>query len=155
MSQPETLGDNIVLLRKHIDAHDVRRVAARWSGRMAQIGDYDDLLLRAGMSGDAAMGFFDDFAKTFDVNMDGYLWYFHTQEEGVNVGAYFFDTPDRYVKRLPVTLHQLADYASRGRWIYDYPAHEIPKIRKDKVLNWGLLLIGGVALVRYFGLMFW
>ncbi len=155
MSMHKDQGDNILLLRKQIDAHDVRRVAARWSARMAQVGDHDDLLEAAAMSGDTAMGFFDDFAKTFDVNMDGYLWYFHTQEDGVNIGAYFFAPPNKYVHRLPITLDQLANFASRGRWVYAYPNHDVPSIRKDKWFNRGLMVIGGLALLRYFGLAIW
>ena len=41
-----------------------------------------DLMNDLGCSGDDFHELIEDYAKKYGVNMDNYLWYFHTDEEG-------------------------------------------------------------------------
>jgi hypothetical protein len=46
-----------------------------------------DLSNDIGLSGDDFHEFIDRFALKFNVDMSAYLWYFHTNEEGISIGG--------------------------------------------------------------------
>lgn len=83
------------------------------------------------------------FGRRFNVNTENYLWYFHTDEEGMNMGAVFIKPPYERVERIPVTPMMLAAFAESGNWEIAYPQHEIPASRLDHLLN--ILIIFAVA----------
>ena len=44
--------------------------------------------------------------------MVDYLWYFHSDEEGQNIGGLIVKPPNLKVKRIPVTPKLLLDFAN-------------------------------------------
>ncbi len=86
------------------------------------------------------------YAERFGVDLTGYLWYFHTGEEGFNLGAVFFPPPNARVPEIPITLGMLHDFARRGRWAVEYPRHSPPRSRPDLRIN-QLLTLGFVGVV--------
>lgn len=95
----------------------------------------DDIFRRVGITGDDAGDFIEAFAARFGVDMSGYRWYFHTEEEGFNIGGALFPSPDTRVTRIPITLRGLADAISRKTWPVGYPEHEAPRRRPDLMVN--------------------
>jgi hypothetical protein len=61
-----------------------------------------------------------EYSKRFGVNLDGYIWYFHTGEDGFGIGALIFRPPDMRVKRIPITIGMLYEFAQVGRWNVQY-----------------------------------
>ncbi len=96
-----------------------------------------DLMNDLGCSGDDFHELIDDYGKMFNVNLDNYLWYFHTDEEGHSnsLGRIFFKAPYERVKQIPVTPTLLLDSANEGKWFLNYPEHTLPKLRKDILVN--------------------
>jgi hypothetical protein len=88
-----------------------------------------------------------DFAERFRVDMSGFLWYFHTDEDGVSPGRLFFRAPQDRVTRIPLRLALLYRAAEIGRWPVDYPEHSLPARRWDLVFNQCLAAGIGVSLV--------
>lgn len=91
------------------------------------------------------------YAGRFAVEMAGYRWYFHTGEEGFNLGGLVFPPPNARVPELPITVGMLHRFAELGRWAVVYPLHEPPRHRPDMWINLlavvavvGCLLIAGV-----------
>lgn len=90
-----------------------------------------DLFKTFGIDGDDAFEFIDKFARKFEIDVSGYLWYFHHGEEGFGLGQFFFKPPYRRVPRLPITLNVLADAIETHIWPIQYPAHTPPRRRWD------------------------
>jgi hypothetical protein len=90
------------------------------------------------------------FGRRFNVNTENYLWYFHTDEDGMNFGAIFVKPPHERVKRIPVTPFMFAEFAEMGSWTIEYPPHEIPGSRLDHLLN--VIIVFAIAfLLVYVG----
>lgn len=107
----------------------------------------EDLFRSVGITGDDAEDFVLAFEKTFGVDMQNYLWYFHSEEEGgLDFGGLFFKSPDRLVTRIPITPRVLSDSINAKKWSVQYPDHIIPKMRRDLALNW-ILAVAAVALL--------
>ena len=100
-----------------------------------------DIAGELGITGDDFFELMDAFAKEFNVDMAEFLWYFHTREEGTNLGSTFFPSPDQRVERIPISLDNLVNMAQSGKWSVDYPAHKLPKRRRDVQVNGFLLLV--------------
>lgn len=83
----------------------------------------------------------DAYSKRFNVDMSDYRWYFHTQEEGFNIGSMVFNPPNERVERIPVTPKMLAEFAVHGKWGVAYPEHQLPKYRLDLAFNTLLFLL--------------
>jgi acyl carrier protein len=79
--------------------------------------------------------FLAEFAKRFDVDLSGFLWYFHTEEDDVSPGRLFFAAPQERVQRIPLRLALLYRAVELGRWPVDYPEHSLPRRRWDLVFN--------------------
>jgi hypothetical protein len=101
----------------------------------------DSDLFGLGINGDDFHNMMDEFADRFHVNMDGYLWYFHTNEEGQNIGGLLFPSPNKRVKRIPVTPLMLVEAANIGMWSCVYPKHSLPTKRWDIVINRSIAII--------------
>jgi hypothetical protein len=105
--------------------------------------EMDSDLFATGSTGKELTEVVRSFGYRFHVNTDSYLWYFHTNEEGINFGAVFFKPPYERVNRIPVTPLLLLDFANKGYWDVYYPEHEIPSSRIDHLLN--ILLVFAIV----------
>lgn len=94
-----------------------------------------DIFLEIGLVGDDFHEMMEAYSEKFSVDLKNYLWYFHTDEEGQNLGALFFDPPYKLVERIPLTPNILLEFANKGNWELKYPEHRLPKVRMDIVLN--------------------
>lgn len=90
-----------------------------------------------GCTGDDFIELISEYSIRFNVNMDSYLWYFHTYEEGHSnsIGHLFFKAPYERVKRIAVTPTVLLQSANAGMWTIVYPEHILPKRRYDILIN--------------------
>ncbi|CAL2101367.1 conserved protein of unknown function [Tenacibaculum sp. 190130A14a] len=100
-----------------------------------QISKDSDICDGIGIYGDDFHELIDAYAKKFNVDMTNYLWYFHAEEEGYNIGGLFFDPPYKRVKRIPITPQMLTDFSMSGKWSLNYPKHSIPNKRIDLIIN--------------------
>ncbi len=107
-----------------------------------------DIFGDIGMVGDDFHEMIEKYSKQFSVDLNGYLWYFHTKEEGSSFGGHFFKPPNERVSRITVTPQMLTDFANKGKWDIEYPEHILPKIRYDIVINKILFyaVLGGLAI---------
>jgi hypothetical protein len=101
----------------------------------------DDLLNDLGISGDDFHELIAEYQKEFNVDMAGYLWYFHSDEEGNNIGGAFFSPPYERVNHIPVTPSKLLEFANKGHWDIKYPEHTLPKYRLDIIINIVLIIV--------------
>ncbi len=126
----------------------IKEFVAKQTGcRINEITDDIDIFHDLGCVGDDFDELIEKYAQQFDINMSSYLWYFHADEEGYNLGALFFKPPYRRVKRIAVTPALLFQFAEKRKWEIVYPEHSIPKRRIDMYVSWLLyLLIGTIVL---------
>lgn len=89
-----------------------------------------DLTVDVDIYGDDWDDLFESFAKKYQVDMTGYLWYFHTSEEGYGFNP-FIKPPNRQVDRIPLTPNDLLRFARKKRWSIHYPEHKIITKRWD------------------------
>jgi hypothetical protein len=112
-----------------------------------QIAADTDIFGPEGLHGDDCDAMLADFAKRFDVDMSGYLWYFHHAEEAsFNPGGLLFKPPNTRVARIPVTPELLLEAAAQHRWPVSYPSHSLPRHRYDMWLNWGFIAVCALVL---------
>ena len=109
-------------------------------------------LRELGVEGDDHGDLMQSYAERFGVTLEGYRWYFHHGEEGWNLGALFVRPPQARVPRIEIDMDLLRRSAEAGRWLVDYPPHDLPARRLDLTINralalglW-LLLLGGLVL---------
>jgi hypothetical protein len=97
--------------------------------------DIDDLML--------------EYSTRFGVDLTDYLWYFHTGEEGWNIGGLFFAPPNARVREIPITVGMLHRFATQGRWAIEYPKHDLPRWRLDILINLVvvILVFGSIGLL--------
>ena len=95
----------------------------------------EDIERDLGCTGDDFFELIETYAKEFKVDMTGFLWYFHSHEEGNSIGGWFFPSPDQRVERIPVSLNTLTRSALAGKWSVQYPDHHVPKRRWDIRIN--------------------
>jgi hypothetical protein len=110
-----------------------------------KVQDNSDIFGDIGMVGDDFHEMIEKYATKYSVDMSGYLWYFHADEEGQSIGGQFFAAPYERVKRIPVTPEMLKEFANKGKWDIQYPEHKLPKKRYDLLINrliFGLFSIG-------------
>ena len=105
--------------------------------------EYDEVKVDAdidhdlGCTGDDFHELINEYSDKFNVNMESYLWYFHTYDEGHSnsIGRVFFKTPYERVKHIAVTPNVLLESARTGKWTIEYPEHKLPKRRYDILIN--------------------
>ena len=119
-----------------------------------KIREHTDIL-DSGCVGDDFHELIERFSDRYHVDMNAYLWYFHGDEEGFNIGGLFYKPPYDQVKRIPVTPALLAEISGVGRWNIEYPDHVISSKRPDIIFNkifFGLALLVLVVrlLCKYF-----
>jgi len=100
-----------------------------------------------GVTGDEFFEMIAEYSKKFNVDLENYNWYFHSDEEGVlSIGALFFKPPYKRVQRIPVTPQMLTDFANKRKWDLQYPAHYIPARRWDLIINRVLAILTVAAM---------
>ncbi|GAA4327315.1 DUF1493 family protein [Flaviaesturariibacter amylovorans] len=88
------------------------------------------------------------FGREFNVDVTGYKWYFHTDEDDHSIGTMLFKPPNERVQRMPITPEKLWVMANEGHWNINYPEHELPSSRADIFINI-LIFIAGALLLAY------
>ena len=102
-----------------------------------------DLFERFRIDGGNCDEFVTKFSAAFDVNLSGYLWYFHHGEEphpGL-LFQVFWPPPDQRVARIPISPRILLASANAGAWTIEYPEHSLPKRRHDIIAGWVFLTL--------------
>ncbi|MBI1835859.1 MAG: DUF1493 family protein [Flavobacteriia bacterium] len=105
------------------------------------VKDETDIFLDLDVYGDDFDELIDNYSKEFNVDMESYLWYFHTNEEGQNLGGNIIKPPYERVSRIPVTPNMLFEFAKSGEWQVNYPEHKLPKKRYDIYINMTIFVI--------------
>ncbi len=96
-----------------------------------KLNSNSDLMGDLGIYGDDFDELMLAYAKKFDVNLDSYLWYFHSCEEVGSPFTFIFPPPNKRVKRIVITPELLSKYANLKKWAVKYPEHSLPKYRWD------------------------
>ncbi|MEQ9288123.1 MAG: DUF1493 family protein [Cyclobacteriaceae bacterium] len=115
---------------------------------VSQLNPNSDLFNEHGVVGDDFHNMMDKFATTYNVDMSNYIWYFHSDEEGQNIGSVFFKPPYERVKRIPITPKLLSEVAELKTWNIIYPQHKIPTFRVDILINY-ILILGFLLVVAF------
>jgi len=109
---------------------------------------FDDLE----MVGDDFHEMIENYSKRFDVKMDNYLWYFHSNDEGIgNIGAIFFTPPFKKVERIPISPNLLLNCANSRQWNVKYPEHNGQVGRSDLAVNRILAIVFICGFLIYYG----
>lgn len=105
-----------------------------------------DIVNDLGCVGDDLDELLCEYASRFNVQMDSYLWYFHSEDEAHvgSIGRYFFKPPYERVHHIPVTPTILLQSANEGKWVMTYPEHRLPKRRYDVFISWGFFLLASI-----------
>src|SRR5580765_2005530 len=112
------------------------------------VNENSDIFNDLGCTGDDFHELINAYAMQFNVDMNLYLWYFHTDEEGQNIGGVFFRPPYQRVTRIPITPRMLLNFARTGKWLVEYPSHKLPKRRYDILINYALI-VGLISFIIY------
>ena len=97
---------------------------------------FQDVWFTSGMSGDDWHEFILRFAEKYNVNMDGYRWYYHGDEEGLfNPGGWLYPPPQYQVKRIPLSVSDLVRVATKAKWDLEYPSEAVDLRRRDMIVN--------------------
>ncbi len=90
------------------------------------------------------------YHETYNVNMDTFLWYFHYKDEASinSIGSLIYKTPDKLVKRIPLTPKMLTEFANTKIWNIEYPEHKLPKYRYDLITT-NVILVFFISILIY------
>jgi len=106
-----------------------------------------DIFGEMSVAGDDFHEMMENYSKVYDVDMTNYLWYFHCDEEGQNIGGLFFKPPYKRVERIPITPELLAEFIVTKKWDIAYPDHELPSKRKDFIFNQILAFLTFIGII--------
>ena len=106
-----------------------------------QITANTDIVKELGTYGDDLDALLISYSDNFNVELNNYLWYFHSKEKGLNIGTLFFKAPNQRVERIIITPEILKLYANTGKWEIPYPAHNLPKCRYDIIIENALIIL--------------
>ena len=92
------------------------------------------------------------YANKYNVDMENFLWYFHYGDEASinSIGSLIYKTPDKLVKRIPLTPKMLTEFANTKIWNIEYPEHKLPKYRYDMIASWIFLFFIFLLISRFF-----
>lgn len=112
-----------------------------------------DILEGLGITGDDTNELLQKYARLYNVDMHRYLWYFHTEEEGMKI--FSVHVYERLGGKIPITLSLLADFANSGNWDYPYPEHDASFIKAEhKERTVGVVILAIIiiflCLMKYF-----
>jgi hypothetical protein len=130
----ETLSKQIKYLRSVSWLDEIRNFLEDYSGVCSDDPNID-IFMDMNVTGDDFHEMIENYSNEYEVDMSEYLWYFHTNEEGISLGALGFKPPYARVKRIPVTPQMLADFIMTKKWSINYPEHNLPKRRYDIIFN--------------------
>ena len=108
-----------------------------------------DIYKEFGVDGDDFSDLMVSFSEKFNVDLSGFLWYFHYGEEGINIGAIFIKPPYNRVSRIAITPRILLEAVNTGKWPIEYPKHTLPKKRYDIIITW--LFFGALIFLSLIG----
>lgn len=111
----------------------------------------EDIERDLGCTGDDFHELMDAYSDRFNVDMSGYLWYFHTHDETMaTLNLMPGNPPSKQVERIPVTLNLLVDKALLGRWDLKYPPHVLQSryTPMERVVRWLFLAVLVFLVVR-------
>ncbi len=131
---------------------EVAEFVQKQTGHTRPVTDETSLQSDIGVCGDDMWEFVDEYGKRFEVDVSSFLWYFHSCEEGWNIGGLFFPPPNARVHEIPITVGMLHEFAQLGRWAVEYPPHDPPRSRPDLAFN---LFFALLAIVSLAALVFW
>lgn len=108
-----------------------------------------DINMGLGVDGDDFHELMSEYSDKFGVDMNNFLWYFHSGEEGQNLGGILFAPPHKRVDRIPVTPKMLLKFSETGSWKINYPEHQLPKKRYDMIFNrvFGIVMLIGMTII--------
>ncbi|MCG8493882.1 MAG: DUF1493 family protein [Sneathiellales bacterium] len=131
------------------DIHKLFDFISRETGIDAKILNLDsDISMEFGVYGDDLLELIDRYSIEFEVNIESFLWYFHSPEEATNPFRLIFPPPDRRVERIPITPRMLFTFMETGNWDLEYPRHRLPARRWDIIsLKIFLLTVGLSGLI--------
>ena len=113
----------------------------------------DTDLFNSGIVGDDFHDLMDKYWDTYKIDMKTYLWYFHCDEDGQNLGGLFNKPPYKRVERIPSTPKKLSKFVEIGRWSIKYPEHKLPRRRYDIIIN--QVLVAGFGILVLYILITW
>lgn len=120
---------------------EVAALVREETGSRGPITEATTLQKDIGVYGDDMDFLLSAYAERFRVDLSGYLWYFHTGEEGAfSIGGAIFPPPNERVREIPITVGMLHRFAEQGRWAVEYPPHELPRHRLDLWINLAILV---------------
>lgn len=114
-----------------------------------------DIWDEVGVGGDDFHELMEAYQAQYQVDMDGYLWYFHTNEEGLGgwwPTELFNRHPDDKVDRIVITPRMLTDFANAGKWGIVYPPHDFEASRKrarQRAKRGNALFFMGIVIISY------
>ncbi|MFM9983699.1 MAG: DUF1493 family protein [Flavobacteriales bacterium] len=114
-----------------------------------KVGPETDIFNDLGCVGDDFSELMEKFADKFSVDMSGFIWFFHSEDEGnPGIGQWIIKPPYSRVDRIPVTPNLLKEFANSGKWNIDYPPHDVPIERWDIRINqiFGILIVIGIVI---------
>lgn len=114
---------------------EINALVREHTGTRGVLSEETDLHSDLGLTSLDLDEFLAEFAKRFDVDLSGFLWYFHTEEDGVSPGRLLFAAPQDRVQKIPLKLALLYQAVELSRWPVDYPEHSLPRRRWDVVVN--------------------
>lgn len=112
-----------------------------------KVNENSDIFSDIGMVGDDFHEMIEKYAKRIGVDMTQYIWYFHSNEEGNSFGGIFYNPPYEQIERIPITPKILTEFANKGKWEIQYPAHNIPSERPDLNFNRWLFILFIVSIL--------
>jgi len=106
---------------------DILAFARSHTGSKKECAGQDDLLGVFGLDGDDASEFLEVYAARFGVDLAPMRWEFHYnadeppyQRRVLPVGE-----DGNVIPWQPITLDDLVTAAEAGRWVWDYPEHQV------------------------------
>jgi hypothetical protein len=83
-----------------------------------------DVVDDARIYGDDVWELVEEFARRFNVRMDGFRWHHHSGPEGCNPLWLVFKPWWAHKTHVPIRLSDLVESARRGVWVVRYPPSE-------------------------------
>lgn len=133
------------------ESQDHLRAVRAFITEMIGVRDFSDdvdIEDKLGCYGDDMWEFLEAYSTKFQVDMSDFRWYFHSGEEGWNIGGVIHPPPNTLASRIPITPLMLAEFATTKKWAINYPEHQVPGRRKDLAFNkWLMILLFCAVLI--------
>jgi hypothetical protein len=118
-----------------VNLNDIYQFVEKETGiKTNQLQPKSDLCEEFCVYGDDLFVLIESFGNFYGVNIESFLWYFHSPEEASSPFCLLFPQPNKRVSRIPITPELLAEYANTKNWGLDYPTHDLLNKRWDIIL---------------------